>query len=95
MNAENKSDLTHKITLELERAARTYVAMSAELAGGAIMVAAVREPEKFSDSGALMKAGCLVPQIVVQGRVLQIYLLDVETGAKSDTVFQYSAPVNK
>ena len=73
---------------DLERAARLYVKLSADLARGALLLAGVREPEKYRNSADLVKAGLLVPQLVVRGATLEIEL----AGA---IVFRFVAPTDK
>ena len=55
-------------------------------------VAAVREPEKYRDMKDLVKAGRVIPQTVVRGGLLEISLIDAETGANIGEVFRFVSP---
>ncbi len=76
------------ITRDLEKAARTYIEMSADLSKAATMVSEVREPEKFRDAADLVKIGGLVPKVVVRGGTLDIFMANL-------VVFHFVAPVDK
>lgn len=57
-----------------------------------LTIAVARDPEKYTDAVALVRAGRLIPRTVLIGGRLKISLIDVNNQKSIGEIFHYWAP---